>query len=165
MTKTQKTVKKAKAQDNDVILPSISFESRRVEEQQVETINYYDALGLLQTKTDHVYDEGFTEDIYTDRLSFIVSNRHIFEQQMIKEIWKDKKLSKEDTFKKAEKMLNKSRNGSIKVDYKQKNGVGRRFAIKGTSLQGLSRQIRQTIARDYVDIDMVNAHPSMCASN
>jgi len=65
------------------------------------------------------------------------------------------------TFLKAEKMLNKSRNGTIKVTYKQRNGVGRRFASKGLSLQSLCRQMRHTIARDYVDIDMVNAHPTL----
>ena len=101
------------------------------------------------------------EDICTDKLNFIVSNRHIFEPLMIMEIDTNKKISKDHSFQKAEKILSKPRNGFIRVDYKQKNGVGRRFAVKGVSLQGLSRPIRQTIARDYVDVDMVNAHPSI----
>jgi hypothetical protein len=40
--------------------------------------------------------------------------------------------------------------------------VGRRFS-KGISLQGISRKIRHTIAKNlYYDVDMKNAHPTFC---
>lgn len=51
-----------------------------------------------------------------------------------------------------------------KVSYKflARLKVGRRFS-KGISLQGISRKIRHTIAKDlYYDVDMKNAHPTFC---
>ena len=47
----------------------------------------------------------------------------------------------------------------ITYEYSKKNNFGRLFSNEW-SLQGLGREIRQTIARDiYYDIDMKNAHP------
>lgn len=57
------------------------------------------------------------------------------------------------------KYLNRSVNGTVRVDYKQTNG-GRHNAVRSLSLQNLKRKVRHTIASEYyVDIDMVNAHP------
>ena len=56
-------------------------------------------------------------------------------------------------------------NGYVKVNYKHKKGVlnvGRYFAEGALSLQSFKKQIRHTLARDYyVDVDMVNAHPTI----
>lgn len=59
--------------------------------------------------------------------------------------------------------------GQRTVTYARKAyGVGRVYADGALSLQGFSRRIRATLATDYIDIDMVNAHPkialSMCAN-
>ena len=57
------------------------------------------------------------------------------------------------------KYLKKSKCGKIKVNYKQTNSLGRFYAIGSLSLQSMPREIRHTVATNYVDIDMVNAHP------
>ena len=70
--------------------------------------------------------------------------------------------SDNDPYLMAQKYLNKSSNGVIKVSYHQTHGraYGRFFADGSVSLQNLTREIRQCIAYDYYDdIDMVNAHP------
>jgi hypothetical protein len=52
------------------------------------------------------------------------------------------------------------KNGNKKTVYKQHDGKGRFFAVKGLSLQSLPREVRHTIARGlYYDIDFVNCHP------
>ena len=62
------------------------------------------------------------------------------------------------------KYLKKISGGSVKVDYKQNNKLGRYFAKNALSLQNISRPIRHTIAKDfYQDIDMKNAHPVILA--
>ena len=62
----------------------------------------------------------------------------------------------------AEKFLNKSRQGVVRVLYKQKRGVGRKYALKSLSLQCITRQIRQAICgKYYMDIDMKNCHPNI----
>jgi len=93
-----------------LIFPNVFEEEDRIKAQQVEEENY-DKLDILKTQDKHIYEEGYTEDIHTDKLAFIVANRHIFEPLMLKDKPKDIKLSKGDSFVKAEKMLNKSRNG------------------------------------------------------
>jgi len=59
--------------------------------------------------------------------------------------------------------LRMMKGGVLEVKYKQsKNEIGRYYAFKGRSLQGMPREIRHTVARDfYVDIDIVNCHPTL----
>lgn len=49
--------------------------------------------------------------------------------------------------------------GQFKVSYYQCNNQGRHFAKSALGLQPFKREIRQTIAVDYVDIDISNCHP------
>jgi len=65
-----------------------------------------------------------------------------------------------DIFKMCEKYLNNSKDNIIKTKYKQNKQKGRYFAINGLSLQGMMKEIRNLIAKDYYqDIDIVNCHP------
>jgi len=58
--------------------------------------------------------------------------------------------------------LKKLKTTTIKYKYSARSNSGRRFA-DGTSLQGLCKQIRHTIAGSMTDIDMKNAHPTFVA--
>lgn len=54
--------------------------------------------------------------------------------------------------------------GCVAVEYTRQPGVGRWMAV-GPSLQKLARNVRGALAHGvYVDIDMVNAHPSILLS-
>jgi hypothetical protein len=67
-----------------------------------------------------------------------------------------------DPFNTATKLLQKSTNGVVKVNYHQPGGrnFGRFFADGGVSLQSICREIRHSIAAEYYDdLDVVNAHP------
>ena len=55
--------------------------------------------------------------------------------------------------------LKKKQTPIIKYKYSAKSTSGRRFA-DGSSLKGLAKPIRHTIAHKMVDIDMKNAHPT-----
>lgn len=89
------------------------------------------------------------------KLNHILQNKKIFKKQMRKSCFEDG----HNPFAVMEKYLELSRKGKIRVKYKQNNGVGRFFAVGGLSMQSLPREIRHTIGQDYVDIDVVNAHP------
>lgn len=93
------------------------------------------------------------EKFNTSKLEFIINNFDNFKQH----------LRIEDGYNPLtilSKYLHRSRNGSIRVDYRQKDGCGRFNAIKSLSMQNIQREIRHTIAKEYYkDIDMVNAHP------
>ena len=96
------------------------------------------------------------ETFNADYLHYIVENFEEFKTQLR---WRDR-YDEIDPFKIIKKYLHRSRNGVIKVDYKQNDGKGRFCAIGSMSLQTIPREIRQTICRDYyIDIDMCNAHP------
>ena len=75
---------------------------------------------------------------------------------------------KEVDEKTALTMINKYYNMKLKTNkvnyhFQKRLKSGRRFANDGLSLQGISRKIRHTIAKDiYYDIDMKNAHPTFC---
>lgn len=58
--------------------------------------------------------------------------------------------------------LKKKKTPIIQYKHSAKSKSGRRFA-DGTSLQGISKRIRHTIANKMVDIDMKNAHPTFVA--
>ena len=97
-----------------------------------------------------------SETFDADKLSFIINNIAIFKDKMR---WQDR-YDLNDPFVIIKKYLNRSRNGNVKVDYKQKRGRGRYCAMGSMSLQTIPREIRQTICKEfYYDIDMVNAHP------
>lgn len=70
-----------------------------------------------------------------------------------------------DYFMLTKKYLNRSSNGLINISYRFANdseNKGRQFAGGGVSLQCMPVKIRQTITHDfYIDIDMVNAHPTI----
>lgn len=64
----------------------------------------------------------------------------------------------------AEKYLKNSQDGVIKTKYKQNNSIGRFHAIGGMSQQGMSVEIRHSIAKNYyVDVDIKNCHPVVLA--
>ena len=62
-------------------------------------------------------------------------------------------------YKIASRYLKNSKNGSINVSYKQTENKGRFHAEGGLSLQGMPLEIRHTIAQNYKDVDIKNAHP------
>ncbi len=50
----------------------------------------------------------------------------------------------------------------IRVEYRQKDNIGRYLCGGNLGLQTLTRRIRHTISRDYYhDVDIVNAHPNI----
>ena len=114
------------------------------------------------TKGKHNYLES-TEIIDTDKLAFIVNNRDIFEPLLGADRgFRGTSWENYDPFLMASKYLSKSRKGVVKVLYKQKNGIGRKYSIGSLSLQNITRQIRQAICLDfYLDIDIKNCHPNI----
>lgn len=91
------------------------------------------------------------EHFNPDTLNCIIQN--------MQELVDQKKLNSDHTAL-LSSYLNKSRYGKVKVEYRQKNGDGRYFALRGLSLQVIPGIIRRTIAgHNYIDIDWVNAHP------
>ena len=127
-----------------------------------DDINYYDELKVIKYNIDD-YKEC-TEDIDVNKLHYIIQNKKDFVQFFNKaehEFKGSKYSKKQDTFVLIEKYLKKSRNGKVKVLYKQKKGVGRYYAQRSLSLQCLKKEVRQCIALDYVDIDISNAGPSI----
>jgi hypothetical protein len=55
---------------------------------------------------------------------------------------------------------NLSKDGSYKVRYTQKDGIGRFYPDECPSIQNLDRNIRKYLTcEDHTDVDMVNAHP------
>lgn len=109
----------------------------------------------LLTRTDHTF-KTLQEDIYEDRLNYIINNEDLFSNQFDKTDW-DKNYN---PFTLAKNYLNKSINGKVNVLYRQRQGVGRFFAMKSLSLQSLSKEIRHSICKGYIDIDIENAHPT-----
>ena len=96
------------------------------------------------------------ETFNPDYLNHIVENFEDFKNQLR---WRER-YDEIDPFKIIKKYLHRSRNGLVRVNYKQNNGRGRFCAMGSMSLQVIPREIRQTICRDYyIDVDMCNAHP------
>ena len=132
--------------------------------KNIISINKRTMDGLIDYKrTDNIITD-FEEHIDADILNFIVNNREIFEPIMKKNRESSVKSYDEDDeynhFTIASKYLNKYKNGTVKVEYKQNNNIGRYFAVGSLSLQSLAREIRQSICKDYyTDIDIKNAHP------
>jgi putative DNA primase/helicase len=96
------------------------------------------------------FNESFNKNV----LYHILQNKEKFKVRITDEDY--------DPFGTANKLLTKSINGAVKVNYHQANGrnFGRFFADNSISLQSLCREIRHSIAFEYYDdVDMVNAHP------
>ena len=123
--------------------------------------NHYDNLLPLEYGNSNFIQ--LTEKIDTDKLSFIINKKSIFEPLLREDRrFKGKEYEHYDAFMMASKFLKKSRNGHVKVLYNQKRNIGRYYAVKSLSLQCITRQIRQTICNDYyLDIDMKNCHPTI----
>lgn len=129
-----------------------------------KVVNDFEVLNVLSYGEDKYIERE--EKIDVDKLNFIAENEEIFKDLLRS----DKRLEftlgenydPSAIFSMAKDYLNLSKNGIVKVNYIQKKGVGRYFAIKSMSLQSITRQIRQTIAQDeYMDIDMKNCHPNI----
>jgi hypothetical protein len=96
------------------------------------------------------------ETFDADKLNFICKNFKKFKPQLR---WRER-YDEIDPLKIIKAYLHRSRNGTIRVNYRQKNSEGRYFAISSMSLQNIPREIRHAISKEfYVDIDMVNCHP------
>ena len=100
------------------------------------------------------------------KLNYIINNQEFFKKEMRKKCFNHGR----NPFNEAKEYLKKSKYGFINIKYRQKFSQGRLFAINSSSLQGMPREIRHTISKDfYVDIDIVNAHPvileHLCISN
>jgi len=96
------------------------------------------------------------ETIDADKLKYIIDHFEEFKPQLR---WRER-YEKLGIGKVIVNYLKRCRHGKTRVDYRQNRGTGRFYSIGSLSLQSIPREIRHTIARDnYVDIDMVNAHP------
>ena len=126
-----------------------------------DTITDYSRLNTL----NYIIGNNFidkVELIDCDKLFFIINNKDIFEPLLRQTLKGTPNTTNYDPFLMASKFLNKSRNSTVQVKYRQKKNVGRFYALKSLSLQNITRQIRQTICQDfYVDIDIKNCHPNI----
>ena len=96
----------------------------------------------------------FTEKFNQHKLNHILQNKERFTCRVYEQDY--------DPFNTATKLLQKSTNGLVKVNYHQPGGrnFGRFFADGGVSLQSICREIRHSISSEfYDDLDVVNAHP------
>ena len=96
-----------------------------------------------------------TENFDQHKLNYILQNQNTFREKMRESCFDDNY----NPFAILTKYLIKSRNGTITTTYHQNNNRGRFYANGSLSLQSVPREIRHTIATNYIDIDMVNAHP------
>jgi hypothetical protein len=145
-------------------LPNIIFDNEAIRHNDYgidddSEINYYNELPILKFSDNDNYMECTENNIRTDYLKYIIDNKEKFGSIIKKKNHGLKNDFDYDPFDLAENYLNKSRNGSTKVSYKQNNGIGRYFAVKSLSLQSLKKEIRQTIAENYIDLDIENCHP------
>jgi len=104
------------------------------------------------------YHETY-EDIDVDKLNHILNNLQKFTKIMLENEHEPDYI--ESSVEIMEKVLNKSRQGRLKVLYRQRHKHGRYFADRGLSLQSFSRQLRHTVQKNYVDIDIHNCGPNI----
>ena len=109
---------------------------------------------LVEDEADDQFIE-LIECFDQHKLNHIIQNKRTFMKQMRKSCFEND----HNPFAIMEKYLAKSRNGQIAVRYKQNKSKGRFFAVGGLSMQSLPREIRHTIQKNYIDVDVVNAHP------
>ncbi len=95
------------------------------------------------------------ETFDVDKLNYIIEH---FEEFKLQLRWRER-YDRNPPLAQLIKYRDASVNGKIAIKYYQKNGVGR-FQALSASLQGIPREIRHTISREfYQDLDMVNCHP------
>lgn len=99
-----------------------------------------------------------SEEIFNaDNLAYIINN---YEKLKDKKWDSSRRATNIDPLILAKKYLNRSRNGTIPVKYRQREGKGRFCAVGSVSLQNMPKAIRHSIANQYyIDIDVKNAHP------
>ena len=178
-----KKSKKSKSKTSSVINKDKDkkIEESDDEEETKGNINYYNKLKVLIGKSTKYMET--IEDIDVNTLNYILENKEEFKEQIDKfctKYDKKKRFENDDEeqeeewgadycFNQAAKLLKKSRNGQVKVVYRQRKSQERFYATRGLSLQSLARPIRQSIAPGYIDIDIKNAGPTilkfMCDEN
>lgn len=78
------------------------------------------------------------------------------------EIKASRRVKLHEALDKLEAYLKRVKGGILAVKYEQKSGIGRFFAKGDLTLQRMPRELRHTLAADYyVDIDMMNAQPTL----
>ena len=118
------------------------------QEFKYDTMSNINILDEQKNNNYKVCVEYFDEN----KLNIIVNNFKDFEHLV--------KKKKYNPLIQLDKYLKKSRGGKINVKYIQKNNMGRYYAVGGISLGAMPKAFRHTISCDnYLDIDMVNAHP------
>lgn len=133
-------------------LPNLIIEKSEMSAKTDLTINNTQNFNTQKVNTEppSVYIEEFDKN----RLHHIITNEKLYRPLM------KTHDDKEDPFILSKKILEKSRDGVLKVSHMKRNDRGRLFAKHGVSLANLCKNIRHTIAKDiYDDIDIVNAHP------
>ena len=107
-----------------------------------------------------------TERVDAAKLRYIVRNFDtVFKQRMR---WREDRY-KEGSDTAPRTLCNRylarvSEGGVLRVEYFQRGGSGRFYARESVGLQGMAREIRQTVCRDYYDdLDIVNAHVAILA--
>ena len=117
---------------------------------------------ILKIPNDNYYDNTIVcyEEIDVDKLNHIIKNKEHF-KKLVKKMEDYKTSDIDESFELAERILNKSRQGRIKVHYRQRHKVGRYYAIRKLGMQLLLRPLRQTIQKGYVDVDVCNCGPSL----
>lgn len=130
---------------------SESENESKIDEVKFELSNY----NYYNNNLEHI------EDIDVDKLNHIIENKEHF-IKLIKKMDDYKDVDDfEESFKTLKKILNKSRNGMLNVIYRQRNKVGRYYTIRKLGMQNMLRPIRQTVAKDYIDIDVSNCGPTL----
>lgn len=109
--------------------------------------------------TPHITDDQYLrliEKADLNALNHIITHKEIFRKHMRPSCFNEQY----DPFKLSELYLARSKKEAVEVVYKQTNSFGRFNAQGSIGLQSMPREIRHTIAQEqYVDIDVVNAHP------
>lgn len=136
----------------EFICESLNSEFNRILESKTISIeneeSNLEALETIITNFDVLYDRG------------ILRNMKVAENGY-EEITKEATRTIYKSY-----LLQKRKSSKINYCYARNNTAGRRFPAKGSySLQGISREVRHTIAEKYyVDIDVKNCHPTILVS-
>jgi len=159
--KSSKSVLKAIADENNNIVNSINNE-------KIEVVNSIIQTPKTQISQISAGETSLVEEVDLSSLRIIRDNFHeIYESSFNREFWVlnpitcqweqgDEKSAHQSI---SELYLQKSLSSQVNYHYGKDLVFGRRYSKN--SLQGISRQIRHTIAKDiYYDIDCVNSMPT-----
>lgn len=122
------------------------------------------SLIIVKEASNHMV---LTEEVCMHTLRAIAENFSVVYQRLGNEFWIQNRETSEYApvdEKTAESIMKdfyegKRKSTNITYSYTSSSHIGRRFSKH--SLQGISRKLRHTLAKDlYYDIDMVNAHPT-----